>query len=90
MTTPCLNLIHKESMNVKKNVLYATICVALYKMKIMTIYFTYREINNLHLFMNEESLVASPIMRLTNPIAIYFCSKSVIVRTPLCNVRLQL
>lgn len=66
MTTHCLNLIHKESMNVKKNVLYATICVALYKMKIMTIYFTYREINNVHLFMNEESLVASPIMRLTN------------------------
>lgn len=67
MTTHCLNLIHKESMNVrKKNVLYATICVALYKIKIMTRFFTYREINNVHLFMNEESLVASPIMRLTN------------------------
>lgn len=66
----------------KKNVLYATICVALYKMKIMTIYFTYREINNVHLFMYEESLVASPIMRLTNPIAIYVCSKTVIVSTP--------
>lgn len=66
----------------KKNVLYATICVALYKMKIMTIYFTYREINNVHLFMYEESLFASPIMRLINPIAIYFCSKTVIVYTP--------
>lgn len=32
----------------------------------MTRFFTYREINNVHLFMNEESLVASPIMRLTN------------------------
>lgn len=82
MTTHCLNLIHKESMNVKKNVLYATICVALHKMKIMTIYFTYREINNVHLFIYEESLVASPIIRLINPIAIYVCSKTVIVRTP--------
>lgn len=66
----------------KKNVLYATICVALYKMKIMTIYFTYREINNVHLFIYEEFLVASPIIRLINPIAIYVCSKTVIVRTP--------
>lgn len=53
----CLNLIYKESMNVKKNVLYVIICVVLYKMKIMIIYFIYYEINNVYFFMYEEFLV---------------------------------
>lgn len=75
----CLNLIYKESMNVKKNVLYVIICVVLYKMKIMIIYFIYCEINNVYLFMYEEFLVVLLIMRLINLIVIYFCSKIVIV-----------
>lgn len=70
----------------KKNVLYVIICVVLYKMKIMIIYFIYCEINNVYLFMNEEFLVVLLIMRLINLIVIYFCSKLVIVCILLCNV----
>lgn len=75
----CLNLIYKESMNVKKNVLYVIICVVLYKMKIMIIYFIYCEINNVYLFIYEEFLVVLLIIRLINLIVIYVCSKIVIV-----------
>lgn len=63
----------------KKNVLYVIICVVLYKMKIMIIYFIYCEINNVYLFIYEEFLVVLLIIRLINLIVIYVCSKIVIV-----------